>query len=80
MLVMACTIVLLRYLGGTLLAYLDTGKYNNNNNNRFYYLEFSACKLRVYALSILFYEHRYSYALLISLKCSWASDFDIFLS
>ena len=25
---------------------------NNNNNNRLYYLEFRACELRVYALSI----------------------------
>ena len=31
----------------------------------------------MYALSIIFYVRRYSYALLISLKCSWASDFDI---
>ena len=50
---------------------------NNNNNNRLYYLEFRACELCVYAISIMFYVRRYSYALLISLKCSWASDFDI---
>ena len=51
--------------------------YNNNNNNCLYYLEFRACKLHVYALSIIFYVQRYSYALLVSLKCYWASDFDI---
>ena len=50
---------------------------NNNNNNRLYYLEFRACKLRVYDLSIIFYVRRYSYALVFSLKCSWALDFDI---
>ena len=31
----------------------------------------------MYASSIIFHVQRYSYALLISLKCSWASDFDI---
>ena len=31
----------------------------------------------MYDLSIFFYVQRYLYALLISLKCSWASDFDI---
>ena len=31
----------------------------------------------MYALSIIFYVQRYLYALLISLKYSWASDFDI---
>ena len=31
----------------------------------------------MYALSVIFYVQRSSYALLISLKCSWASDFDI---
>ena len=51
---------------------------DNNNNNRLYYLEFRAYEIRIYALSIIFYVQRYSYALLISLKCSWASDFDIF--
>ena len=50
---------------------------DNNNNNCLYFLEFRAYEIRIYALSIIFYVQRYSYALLISLKCSWASDFDI---
>ena len=43
---------------------------DNNNNNHLYYLEFRACELRIHAIYILFYAQRYSYALLISLKCS----------
>ena len=50
---------------------------NNNNNNNLYYLEFRACDIRVHAIYILFYMQRYSYALLITLTCSWVSDFDI---
>ena len=50
----------------TYILYTDNN--NNNNNNRLYYLEFRACDICVYALSIIFYVQRYLYALLISLK------------
>ena len=52
-------------------------EYYNNNNHHLYYLEFTSCEIRIHAIYILFYVQSYSYALLISLKIYWDSDFDI---